>query len=396
VPVIAVRGRIRRRFTGFLTIRTPSERDTISRSMQGHDIIVIGASAGGVEALTQLVRTLPVDLPATVFIVLHISPHSRSVLPSILQRNAALPVEHARDHQRFRRGRIYIAPPDHHLLVRPEQIGLSRGPHENSSRPAVDPLFRSAARSYGSRVVAVVLTGTLDDGTAGLSAVKRAGGVAVVQSPDEAMYPGMPLSAIQNVTVDHVLPLTGIGPKLYELANTPAPEQKVDPMTDDFENDVTAMKAEAMHSDARPGEPSVFACPDCHGILFEIREGELSRFRCRTGHAYSPESLLAAQSDGIEGAMWTALRALEEKGALLKRMQERMRERGHLASMTALARQLGETDAHAEVLRRVLQERTNQAADDDAEAEPAGAGVAVPGDGHAHRQVNPTPVERDS
>src|SRR4051794_30620531 len=162
--------------------------------MPGHDIIVIGASAGGVEALTQLVRTLPADLPASVFIVLHISPHSRSVLPSILQRNSPLPVEHARDHMRFKPRRIYIAPPDNHLVVHQDKMRLSRGPHENSSRPSVDPLFRTAARAFGSRVVAVVLTGTLDDGTAGLSAVKRAGGVAIVQDPVEAMYSGMPLS----------------------------------------------------------------------------------------------------------------------------------------------------------------------------------------------------------
>lgn len=356
--------------------------------MQGHDIIVIGASAGGVEALTQLVRTLPADLPASVFIVLHISPHSRSVLPMILQRNAPLPIEHGRNHQRFRPGRVYIAPPDHHMLVRPDHIQLTRGPHENSSRPAVDPLFRSAARAYGSRVLAVVLTGTLDDGTAGLAAVKRSGGIAVVQDPNEAMYPGMPLSAIQNVSVDHVLPLTAIGPRLYELAKTPAPPQEATVMTDDFENDVTAMKPEALHSDERPGEPSVFACPDCHGILFEIRDGEVTRFRCRTGHAYSPESLLAAQSDGIEGAMWTALRALEEKGALLKRMTERMRERGHLGSMSALARQRGEAEQHAEVLRKVLQERSSQEADD----------VPEGGDGESARTTspNPSPVERTS
>jgi two-component system chemotaxis response regulator CheB len=332
--------------------------------MPGHDIIVIGASAGGVEALVQVVQRLPADLPASVFIVLHVPPHSRSVLPLILQRKTSLPVEHAKDNQAFEPGRIYVASPDNHLLVKRGTVRVVRGPHENSSRPAVDPLFRTAARAYGPRVIGVVLSGALDDGTAGLLAIKRRGGIAIVQDPDEALYSGMPGSAVDNVAVDHVLALADIGETLARLAKEPAIEQTTEqediPMSNgddelEMEADIAEMNPGAMHATDRPGNPSVFACPHCHGSLFELRDGQLTRFRCRTGHAYSPESLLAAQSDGVEGALWTALRALEEKAALLQRMLERGRERGQKSSMNMLSKQIEQTEAHAEVLRKVLE-----------------------------------------
>ena len=196
----------------------------------GRDIIVIGASAGGVEALSQLARHLPADLPAAVFVVLHVPPYSPGLLPRILSRSRTLPASHPADGEAIRNGRITIAPPDHHLLLEGGRIRLTRGPRENGHRPAVDPLFRTAACSFGPRVVGVVLSGTLDDGTAGLAAIKQRDGVAVVQDPDEALYTGMPRSAMESVAVDYCLPINGIAELLVRLAREPfEARSEVDP-----------------------------------------------------------------------------------------------------------------------------------------------------------------------
>ena len=192
--------------------------------MPGHDIIVVGASAGGVEALTSLVRDLPPDLPAAVFVVLHFPPHATSMLPAILNRAGTLPAHHAEDGEAIAHGHIYVAPPDRHLLVEQGVVRVVADPRENGHRPAIDPLFRSAARAHGRRVAGVVLSGTLDDGTAGLQAVKTGGGVAIAQDPTEALYPGMPLSAVENVAVDRVLPVAAIAAYLVQLAREAVPE----------------------------------------------------------------------------------------------------------------------------------------------------------------------------
>jgi two-component system chemotaxis response regulator CheB len=216
--------------------------------MLGHDIIVIGASAGGVEALSQLVAGLPQNLPAAIFVVIHISPHGKSVLPNILSRKGKLPASHAIDGEAIAQRHIYIAPPDYHLLVKPGYIRLVNGPKENNSRPAVDPLFRTAAKAYGRRVVGVILSGTLDDGTAGLIDVKQSGGVAVVQDPKDAVYSGMPSSAIENVEVDYILPASSIPPVLESLAREPAIEEGAKTMPDEseIEPDVVELDGGAM------------------------------------------------------------------------------------------------------------------------------------------------------
>ncbi|HEX4590950.1 MAG TPA: chemotaxis protein CheB, partial [Gemmataceae bacterium] len=283
--------------------------------MSGRDIIVVGASAGGVEALGQLVRGLPADLPAAVFVVLHMPPHGTSVLPSILRRQGPLPAEHAKDGDPIRPGRVYVAPPDHHMLIRDGSIRLARGPTENSHRPAIDPLFRTAARRYGRRVIGVVLSGVLDDGTAGLLAIKNRGGLAIVQDPADALYPGMSESALANVAVDHAPPVKDIGPLLARLAAEPLPAipEPAVPAEMEMESDMAELELGALQSLNRPGKPSGFGCPDCNGGLFEVHEGDLVRYRCRVGHAWSPESLLARQSDALEAALWSALRALEER-----------------------------------------------------------------------------------
>ena len=329
--------------------------------MVGHDIIVIGASAGGVEALTKLLHDLPPNLPAAIFVVLHIPSQSTSVLPNILNRcvqksqGASLQAVHPQDSEAIQHGRIYVAPPNYHLLLKDGYIRLARGPKENSHRPAVDPMFRTAARAYGQRVVGVVLSDTLDDGTAGLTAVKMQGGVAVVQNPDEALYSGMPRSAIENVDVDYILPLSDIASILVELASTPVKEVR-EPVSSEMEieADIAELELNAMQNPERPGTPSPFACPECAGVLWEIEEGKVIRFRCRTGHAYSVNTLLAEQSQGLETALWTALRALEEKAALNSRMAGRAQERKQKFSAQNFAEQAQYAQEHARLIRQML------------------------------------------
>jgi two-component system chemotaxis response regulator CheB len=235
----------------------------------GHDIVVIGASAGGVEALTKLVERLPADLAASVFVVLHIPAQNPSFLPTILSRSGPLQAVHPGNGDIIQRGVIYVAPPDQHLLVEQGYIHLIRGPKENRHRPAIDPLFRSAAVAYGPRVVGVVLTGSLDDGTAGLVAIKRVGGIAVVQDPNEAFYPSMPLHALEHVHVDYKLPLSEIGPLIAQLASEPMAREEVNHVPEDMEVELklTEMNVDALNHAKHAGTPSAFSCPECRDSL---------------------------------------------------------------------------------------------------------------------------------
>lgn len=331
--------------------------------MPGHDMIVVGASAGGVEAISQLVSNLPADLPAAIFVVLHIPAQSPSLLPNILNRviekrqpNSPLRAVHPQDGEKIKNGRIYVAPPDRHLIVKDGYIRLARGPRENNHRPAVDPLFRTAARTYGRRVVGVVLSGTLDDGTAGLLAIKQRGGVAIVQNPQEALYAGMPNSAIENVEVDYILPLSEMASVLVELAEQPVAIEGEDPVSRDMEMeaDMAELELGAMQNPERPGTPSPFGCPDCGGVLWELDEERLVRFRCRIGHAYSSNSLLAAQSEALEEALWNALRALEEKAALTQRLAERAYDRNGKISAQRFEEQAQINHQRAALIRQML------------------------------------------
>jgi two-component system, chemotaxis family, protein-glutamate methylesterase/glutaminase len=324
--------------------------------LSGHDVIVIGASAGGVEALQTIVGALPVHMRASIFVVLHIPPQGPSLLPHILSRVGPLPAHQPADGERLQQGHIYVAPPDHHVLVETDCIRVVRGPRENRTRPAIDPLFRSAARAFGPRVVGVVCTGSLDDGTSGLQAIKARGGVTLVQDPAEAMYPSMPLSAIRNVAVDHVLPIAEIGPLLARLVAEPAPDEAAFPMPRDMALEIQLAEGDMDPINAQqiPGAPSVFACPECHGTLFEVQDGELLRFRCRVGHAYSSDSMEAEHTDSLEAALWAALRALEESAALARRLGEQAEKlRGSQVAARYLTR-AAEREQQAGLLRRVL------------------------------------------
>jgi two-component system, chemotaxis family, protein-glutamate methylesterase/glutaminase len=289
--------------------------------MATHDIITIGASAGGVEPLQRLVSLLPAKLPAALFIVLHIPQDSPSLLPDLLQRAGSLPALAPFDNTPIENGRIYIAPPGRHMLLEAGRVRIIYGPKENRHRPAIDPLFRSAALAYCSRVVGVVLSGNLDDGTAGLLAIKAYGGTTVVQDPAEASFPGMPENALKNVSIDHQLSIDEIAELVIDLANRPvsdAPDHP--PPSVQTEVEFSKMERDIDNMSELGGAPTAFACPSCHGALWEFQNGKLTRYRCHTGHAFSPESLLAEQSDAIEQALYSALRALREKATALRRL----------------------------------------------------------------------------
>lgn len=281
------------------------------------DIIVIGASWGGVDALIRIASLLPHDLPASLFIVLHVAADSPSVLPHLLERAGPLPARHPADGDPIRPAEIYVAPPDCHLLLERGVMRLSGAARENRCRPAVDPLFRSAANAYGERVAGVILTGAQDDGTAGMLRIKARGGVTIVQDPTDAFCGDMPRSALAHVEIDYCLPLAAIPDVLVRLAT-----EEVETLQPPSAAEGALMAGD----DEFNRTPSQFTCPDCNGTLW-MSDGEVVEFRCRVGHRYTLEHMIAAQVDSVERAQWAALRALEEKAELHRRLAARTRSR---------------------------------------------------------------------
>jgi len=273
------------------------------------DVIVIGASAGGVEALEQVVRTLPVDLPAAVFVVMHVPPRSVSLLPRILSKAALLPAFHAQDGDTIEPGRIFVAPPDYHLVVERGHVHLGSGPKEQHSRPCINVTFRTAAAAYGERVAGVLLTGELDDGTAGLWEIERRGGVTVVQNPEEAAFPSMPLSALREMEVDHTVSLADIGPLLGKLATNGVGSSV---KTEDEGEEGLGMDSQLTD----------LTCPECRGTIWEIKRGNAKDYRCRVGHTYSAKSMLAEHVATQEKTLYSALVALEEGASLMRRLAD--------------------------------------------------------------------------
>lgn len=323
-------------------------------SGQRRDVVVVGASAGGVEAIADLVRALPADFAGSVLVVLHVPSNATSALPQILERVGLLPARHAAAGDVLETGTILVAPPDHHLVVYDDAVTLSRGPTENGHRPAVDVLFRTAATVLGSRVTGVVLSGSLDDGAAGLLALKLRGGRALVQDPDEALHPGMPKAAIAAAEVDEVLPVKEIAHRLVELVQEEAPPAPPTSDLMEMEAAMANLDPGAMNDQERPGKPSGWSCPDCNGTLFEIHEGGLARFRCRVGHAWSPAALVAQQSASLDTALWVALRTLEEKSALTGELGRRAAERGHRLTAEQFTKQSEEARQSATMVRDLI------------------------------------------
>lgn len=320
-------------------------------------VVVVGASAGGVEALTELARGLPADLDAAVCVVVHLPAGADSRLAEILSRAGPLRATQARDGEPLTSGRVLVAPPDRHLGVRGGHAAVVRGPHENGLRPSVDVLFRSAALAYGRRTVAIVLSGARDDGVAGASAVGARGGCVLVQSPDEALFSSMPAETVSRDHPDRVLPVAELADAVTEAVRRLSKE---DPMSDNdgdemtLETEYATLDPGAIERDGPPGESSVYSCPACGGVLWELEEPELLRFRCRVGHAYTADGVVDGQTETVESALWMALRALQERAQLSERLAARLGERGAERSRERFEGLAGEARDQAEVIRRLL------------------------------------------
>jgi two-component system chemotaxis response regulator CheB len=321
------------------------------------DIVVAGASAGGVEAMQKLVSTLPADLDAVVLLVVHLPAEGESYLPQILTRAGKLPVAHPAQGQLLEVGRIYAAPPDRHVLIYDSRIRVVRGPRENRHRPSIDVLFRSAASAYGARVIGVLLTGSDDDGAAGLKAIQERGGIAVVQDPADSQYPQMPESALRVLQPDYKCRLDEIGPLVRDLVAGVVKPNGRRPVTEPV--DQSYGQEQGLPIDVKMlGTPSAFTCPDCNGALWELQDGKLLRYRCRVGHAFSQQSMLEAQSDTVERALWEAVRTLEESAAMSRRIA-----RNTQSLRSRLIQQAGLREEHARVIRELLLHSKNEELD---------------------------------
>jgi len=319
---------------------------------QRRNVIVVGTSAGGLEALDRLVGALPTDLPASIFIVQHLAPQdSGEPLLRRLSRHKAFQPKLAQDGERFTPGRIYIGPPDNHLLVKKTKMLVTKGARENRHRPAIDPLFRSAAVAHGARVIGVVLTGLLDDGTAGLIAIKRCGGTTVVQDPKDAAYSGMPRSALDNANVEFCVSLAEMGPLLTKLVSQRHGKSKAVPS--DIRTE--AVIAERVLSDVSQvnglGDQVPYNCPGCGGVLWEMDTPGEKRYRCHTGHSYTGPTLLASQAEKIEEMLWISLRMFEERKNLLVSMTKEART---AAARISTRQRANETQGYIDRIRGML------------------------------------------
>lgn len=327
--------------------------------MPQRDIVVIGTSAGGLEALRTLFSSLPENLDAAILVVMHRTESVSSILPEVLARSSRLPVVKPEDGEPIQAGRIYMAPAGMHMLVESSRIRLIRGPRENRHRPAIDPLFRSAAATFDGRVIGVILTGMLDDGTSGLMVVHAQNGVAIVQNPATAMFPSMPQNALNRVPDAKVANLEDLPRLLKDLVSKEAsprghaPRPRAEALARK-ETRITDMDMAEIENPEKLGQPSEFSCPECGGVLWEVEQGELLRFRCRVGHAYTADHLQTSQRLAIETALWAALRALEESLSMYRRLSTRAKAADNEFTAQLYDERIHTTETNTRVLQEFL------------------------------------------
>jgi two-component system, chemotaxis family, protein-glutamate methylesterase/glutaminase len=322
--------------------------------MDNRDIIVIGGSSGATTPLKQILGRLPVDLPAAVFVVLHIPAQGLGILSTVARAAGPLPIVQAESGMIIRNGQVYLAAPDHHLLVLQSHVMLGRGPRENMVRPAIDPLFRSAALQYGPRVIGVVLSGLLSDGAAGLNAIKRCGGMTLVQDPADAIVDEMPLRALEGTTVDLCVPGARIGDVLIDLVREPAGAAFPTPPEIRLEVEIAA--GERIGSDRLTAlaDPAALTCPSCGGVLSRVKMGQPLRFRCQVGHAYTADALAKEQESRVDEALRVALRIIEERAELVQRMADDGRRSGRVSVAQIYDARAAEYREYTDMIRRVM------------------------------------------
>lgn len=319
-------------------------------------IIVVGTSAGGLNALIEFVSQLKAEMDAAVFIVMHLSRTSISdFLVHRLQPHTSLPCEVAKENTVIQKGHVYIAPPNAHLLVKKNRMILGHGPEENRWRPSIDVLFRSAAAAFSTRVIGVVLTGSLDDGTTGMLAIKRSGGTCIVQDPNEAEYPDMPLSVLNNMEVDYCTSLSQMGEIILQLSQS-SPEEVPAPKDIIIESEIAERVVVDYENVKQIGEKSIYACPDCGGGLWSIEaeKGKTNRYRCHIGHSYSENDLVVKQGEILESTLWVALRIMEERGTLLKKMEVDNSKKGFSKMATNYREKFEDIQNHVDKMKEML------------------------------------------
>ena len=330
--------------------------------MSKRDIIVIGASSGGFEALKRIVAKLPANFSPSIFIVWHMSAEVNGILPQVLNKLGTINASNAVDGEPIKPNHIYVAPPDHHMLIEDDHIKVTRGPKENLFRPAVDPLFRSAAFTFKNRVIGVILSGALDDGTSGLWKIKANGGIAVVQDPDDAENPSMPASALKAVKVDFCLPIDELTKQLITLSNQEITKDDFMAINDDQTEAEIAIAAEENAFKVAPsvsGKLSLYSCPECHGVMSEIMEDSLIRYRCHTGHAYSAKTLLQSLSQKTEDSLYNVIRGMDETVFLLNHMGDHYSEANEPKLAAAYFLEANKTFEQSNILRGMVHEQQN-------------------------------------
>jgi two-component system chemotaxis response regulator CheB len=318
-------------------------------------VIVVGASAGGLKAVTQLVSTIPPNLDTAIFVVLHVARSSFGpTLVRHIQNVTSYECVLAADGLAIEKGHLYMALPDHHLLIKPNVMLVTKGAHENRWRPSIDVLFRSAAANFNSRAIGIILTGMLDDGTSGMGAIKSSGGVCIVQEPDEAEFEDMPQNVLNNVDVDYRLPIADMGYVLQDLLSKPQRPEAIVPQEIKVEAGITERMGSSMEDLEKLGDRSNYSCPDCGGGLWEIKNDVIPRYRCYTGHVYTEKILLEKHAEGLEESLWVSIRMLEERKNLLLMMAHRSSKAGDTNLENENHKRADTIGVHIERLKKLM------------------------------------------